>query len=269
MGKQLESIQLPFGPPAAALFLLPNSLTINRLCNQAISTEKNMRILLLLWLLLSSTAFAQTPDVDSGSQPSSFAQDYQLTEILKDINEGRVEKRKLIIIYNILRNTSEVYIHQQRGQYGNQVFVSEDGHMEAVFGPDGKLVQDGINDGSFNFFHPINDPLGHFIADMLPWIYHGTSMNDPTSIEERIHSYVSDLEGGIRQAYSQRKSLVTPEFDETELEVLALYLSIIQTGDADILFTLFDKGANLDDEVLLGALKGIEQGMKTIFATVK
>ena len=224
---------------------------------------------ILLCLLLSSTAFAQTPDVDSGSQPSSFAQDYQLTEILKNINEGRVERRKLILIYNILRNTSEVYIHQQRGQYGNQVFVSEDGHMEAVFGPDGKLVQDGINDGSFNFFHPYNDPLAHFLVDMLPWIHRGNSKNDPTSIEERIHSYVSDLEGGIREAYSQRNSLVTQDFDETELEVLALYLSIIQAGNANILFSLFDKDANLDDEVLLGVLKGIEQSMKTIFATVK
>ena len=224
---------------------------------------------LLLWLFLSSIALAQPTDVDSGAQPSWFVQDYQLTEILKDISEGRVERRKLIIIYNILRNTSEVYIHQQRGQYGNQVFVSEDGHMEAVFGPDGKLVQDGINDGSFNFFHPYNDPLGHFSADMIPWIRHGNSENDPTLIEERIHSYVSDLEGGIRQAYSQRNSLVTQEFDQSELEVLALYLSIIQTGDADILFTLFDKDANLDDEVLLDVLKGIEQSMNTIFATVK
>lgn len=224
---------------------------------------------LLLWLLLSSSACAQTPDVDSRPQPSSFAQDYQLMEILKDINEGRVERRKLIIIYNILRNTSEVYIHQQRGQYGNQVFLSKDGHKEAVFGPDGKLVQDGINDGSFNFFHPYNEPLGHFLVDILPWIHRGNSRNDPTSIEERIHSYVSDLEGGIRLAYSQRKSLVTQEFDQSEMEVLALYLSIIQAGNADTLFTLFDKDANLDDEVLLGALKGIEQGMKTIFAMVK
>lgn len=224
---------------------------------------------LLLWLLLSSSACAQAPDVDSGPQPSSFAQDYKLMEILKDINEGRVERRKLIIIYNILKNTSEVYIHQQRGQYGNQVFLSEDGHKEAVFGPDGKLVQDGINDGSFNFFHPYNEPLGHFLVDILPWIHRGNSRNDPTSIEERIHSYVSDLEGGIRRAYSQRKSLVTQEFDQSEMEVLALYLSIIQAGNADTLFTLFDKDANLDDEVLLGVLKGFEQGMKTIFATVK
>ena len=225
-----------------------------------------MRIL-FLFILLYSMAVAQLSGAVPGDEYSEFIQEYQLTKILEDIDEGKIEKRKLIIIYNILRHTKEEHIHQQRGQHGNIVLLSGDGHMEAVYGPDGKLVKDGINDGSFNFFHPSKEPLGHFLADMHPWIIHGNGMNDPTSMDERINSYVADIEGGIRSAYSKKRRLKKQKFDERgEKVVLALFISIVEAGDAGALFDIFEKRVKINDEILLGILRGIEQGMTTVYA---
>ena len=222
-----------------------------------------MRILFLFILLYCITVTQL-----AGAEPEDeFIQKYQLTTILEDIDEGRIERRKLIIIYNILRRTKEEHIHQQRGQHGNVVLLSGDGHMEAVYGPDGNLVKDGINDGTFNFFHPSKQPLGHFLADIHPWIIQGNGMKDPTSMDERIVSYISDLEGGIRRAYSKKRRLKKQKFDERgEKVVLALFISIVEAGDAGALFDIFEKRVKINDEILLGILRGIEQGMTTVYA---
>lgn len=210
---------------------------------------------------------AQPSEIEFRDKFPDFVQEYQLTTILEDIKEGRIERRKLIIIYNILKHTYEVYIHQQRGQYGNTVYLHKDGHKEAVYGPDGNLVKDGINDGSYNYFHPSDQPLHHFWADMHPWIIWGNSRGDPTSRDERIFSYVSDLEGGVRRAYSERNKLIAQDFDEPgQKEVLALFLSIVETGNAGALFNIFDEGVNINDDMLLDILRRIVRGMRTVYA---
>ena len=223
-----------------------------------------MKILFPFILLFSMTA-EQPSEMEFGETYPGFVREYQLAEILNDINEGRIERRKLIIIYNILKQTPEWYIHQQRGQSGNTVWLHPDGHKEAVYGPDGKLVQDGINDGSYNYFHPVNQPLHHFWADIHPWIILGNSRKDPTSMEERISSYILDLEEGIRRAHTMRNNFTDQDFDEPgQKEVLALFLSIVKAGDAGALFSLFDEGANINNEILMDLLQRIRQSMTTI-----
>ena len=62
------------------------------------------------------------------------------------------------------------------------------------------MVRDGINDGSYNYAHPENDPINHFTRDILPWIFWGYSREDPTTIEERLVAYSESLGGGLVQS---------------------------------------------------------------------
>lgn len=103
-------------------------------------------------------------------------------------------------LFLMLSQTQELNIHQMRGATKNKVFVHKDGHKEAVFDENGSLVQDGINDGSYNYAHPQNDPFGHYTQDIHPWINFGMSRKDPTSKQERIQAYILDLEQGIVRA---------------------------------------------------------------------
>ncbi|MDJ0701543.1 MAG: hypothetical protein QNJ07_16985 [Woeseiaceae bacterium] len=47
------------------------------------------------------------------------------------------------------------------------------------------------------YYHPSREPLGHFAADMLPWMLYGNCRDDPTSQVERISAYVLDLSDGV------------------------------------------------------------------------
>jgi len=86
------------------------------------------------------------------------------------INNGEIDKTKLSIIYLILKHTGENYSHNLNGVTGNKVYSHEDGHKEAVYDSSGKLVQDGINDGSYNYFDFRKKPLKHFSFDSSPWL---------------------------------------------------------------------------------------------------
>jgi len=99
--------------------------------------------------------------------------------------------------YHVLKNTPELNIHQMRGAVNNKVYISKDGHKEAVYDNSGKLVTDPVNMGSYNYSHPSDEPFGHFVNDMLPWIMWGNSKDDPTSISERLSAYSKDLYIGL------------------------------------------------------------------------
>ena len=68
------------------------------------------------------------------------------------------------------------------GNENNIKFISPDGHGEAVFNPDGTLVTDPVNMGTYNFNSP-NELLGvpHFVNDVLPYYVWGNSPEDPTT----------------------------------------------------------------------------------------
>ena len=67
----------------------------------------------------------------------------------------------------------------------NIKFVSVDGHYEFVFNELGLLVTDPVNMGTYNFYSPNDDPIGHFCSDVIPWIKWGTGPNDPTTARDR------------------------------------------------------------------------------------
>ncbi len=85
---------------------------------------------------------------------SKMKKEFKLAPFMKQIKNSKVSSNHTAILYAILKNTYEVRIHQQNGAKDNQVYVHQDGHREAVFDKNGKLVQDGINDGSYNYYHP-------------------------------------------------------------------------------------------------------------------
>lgn len=191
--------------------------------------------------------------------------EFKLQKIIKSIEDGKISQTKLDIIYYILKNTNEIYIHQLRGQYQNKVYISPDGHSEGVYDEDGKLVKDGINDGSYNYYHPEKEPLRHFSADIHPWILWGNSRQDPTTIEERIFSYVSDLEGGLRRAHFSRNNIAKQEYSEFgQKETLAFFLKVIEIGKAQLLFELFDKDELMKD-VILAVLDNIHEGFISLY----
>jgi len=105
-------------------------------------------------------------------------------------------------IYRVLQFTPELNIHQQRGAVENTVYISKDGHKEAVYNKNGKLVTDAINKGSYNYCHPRKEPICHFFKDSLPWIILGNDQDDLTSVFERLNAYSKDLLIGIQYAFS-------------------------------------------------------------------
>ena len=109
-----------------------------------------------------------------------------LSELIKEIRGSSPPAPEVIAIAVVLANTHEVSIHQMRGATGNKVYLHKDGKREAVYDAAGKLVQDGVNDGSYNYFHPRREAARHFTFDILPWMTWGNSAEDPTTPKERI-----------------------------------------------------------------------------------
>ncbi|WP_259786446.1 hypothetical protein [Aliiroseovarius crassostreae] len=81
----------------------------------------------------------------------------------------------------------------------NSKFVSQDGSYEAVYDQNGNLVTDSVNQGTYNFAS-LNDPIGHLIRDIIPYIAWGNAMDDPTLPSERLlGSYSGDVQLSAEQ----------------------------------------------------------------------
>lgn len=113
-------------------------------------------------------------------------------------------------IYFILKNTSEVHIHQMRDENKNQVMIKtkkeNGGYPEAVFDKNGNIVTNSYNKGSFNYFLYTKDPLKHFGVDILPWLVLGNAKDDPTTFNERLYYYLQDLNRGIQHYIFKAKA---------------------------------------------------------------
>ena len=153
---------------------------------------------------------------------------------------SKVDKaaEELQLIYHWLANTSETRIHQMRGATENKLYLHEDGQMEAVYDGEGKLVKDGINDGSYNYAHPTKDPVNHFKMDILPWIFWGNSRTDPTSIDERITAYSEALGGGLVAAQAQTTRVKKADFSQDELVGIATIMRVIEAGDIEEVYSI-------------------------------
>lgn len=71
----------------------------------------------------------------------------------------------------------------------NSKWVSPDGHREVVFtgkGENQRITTDPRDQGTYNFFDPKKNPLGHATLDVAPYILLGNSADDPTTIYTRV-----------------------------------------------------------------------------------
>jgi hypothetical protein len=100
--------------------------------------------------IISGIALAELPEETMKSHVDMMENEFKLAPIMKQIQNGKIDSIQISILYTILQNTTEVRIHQQNGAKDNQIYISPDGHKEAVYDKNGKLVKDGINDGSYN-----------------------------------------------------------------------------------------------------------------------
>jgi len=223
---------------------------------------------LLIFALSAVSAYGQLTDVQQKQFASQYRSAMRLDATCAKILSGDVDQKRLAVIHAVLRATQEVFIHQQRGASENHVYLSPDGHKEAVYGADGKLVADGMNDGSYNYFHPQSDPMRHFLYDMHPWILWGASEKDPTSVNERIFSYVSDLERGITAASKAADSVkIAPgELKAGEIEAYAILLRAIHEGGAEEFYSLIENHRVPDSAGLVPLLKRLESGFQKIYA---
>ncbi len=149
-------------------------------------------IYIAVLILLPIAAMAQLSDEQMEHNVETMARELSLIPFINQIQQGKFSDNQTAIVYLILKHTTEVHIHQQNGAIGNQVFVHKDGHSEAVFDKNKELVKDGVNDGSYNYFHPSEQPLRHFSFDISPWIMWGHSRTDSTTVKSRIYAFMGD-----------------------------------------------------------------------------
>ncbi|MFO1242669.1 MAG: hypothetical protein U1E36_05650 [Rickettsiales bacterium] len=143
--------------------------------------------------------------------------------------EESLPAREANLILNWLAATSETNAHQMNGAAENKLWVSQNGLCEAVHDKDGKLVQDGVNDGSFNYFHPAEQPADHFIYDVLPWIEYGNSASDKTAENDRINAYIRDLSGGLfKAAHALKKTFDLTTLTNDQKSVLQAFVTTIR-----------------------------------------
>jgi hypothetical protein len=213
----------------------------------------------------------------SESAQTKFVADLQnslgLSDVVKRVREGKIENSKIRVIAAILRNTNELDIHQMRGGWNNKVFVSPDGHQEAVYDGNDTPVKDGINDGSYNYFHPQSDAVRHFSFDIAPWLLYGQSPNDPTSRAERVHAYSADVfEGVIRamEAPRTKGKLDNVSLDDSGCpEAVAIFLLAIERGNAEELIRVVSVQEKKSDREIVPLVKKFESGLQMLFASDK
>jgi len=157
---------------------------------------------------------------------------------------------KLAFVYAALSKTAEVHIHQMRGATKNTVYVSPDGHSEAVVDEDGKLVTDCANMASYNFAPADREPLEHFMYDMLPWMEFGNCVLDPTTRSERIGAYLQDFRNGAIRTFDAARASLPPNYTLSvhgRGESAAFFLRILKETSAAELSRLYAESASADD----------------------
>ena len=159
-------------------------------------------------------------------------------------------KIKLAFIYVALSHTMEVNIHQMGGATKNKVYVSPDGHNEAVVDEHGKLVTDCANQASYNYFPADRKPLEHFLFDMLIWIELGNCPSDPTSRDQRITAYLKDFRNGAIQTFNRPAPSLPADFKfdgKGQAEAAAFFLRALRDAPARDIAALYTQSAAADD----------------------
>ncbi len=211
---------------------------------------------------------AELPEKSRQHQIRFVEMELELGPYIRKIKTGKVAASRTAILYAILQNTFEVCIHQQQGAKNNKVYVHQDGHSEGVYDKNGKLVQDGVNDGSYNYFHPSKEPLRHFTFDISPWIMLGQSGTDNTTVKSRIYAYMGDLEGGIRRAANREQGRKEKWKNDGQLQALAIFGRAIEEGEAESIYELFEPDAELTDKQLMEVLTKLNRGLEKVYSVL-
>lgn len=224
--------------------------------------------------IFSAAAQAYTEPKEMKGLMAETEKRLQLRSTMDRIKKGEINPKKLQIIYSMLQKTSEHYIHNLNGATANQVYFHKDGHKEAVYDHSGKLVQDGVNDGSYNYYDRRKEPLKHFSFDTHPWIMWGASEKDPTSQRERIYGLVSDIEHGLIASLNDRENLnQIPKsgWDSLgQLQALSVFYLSLEKVKSERLYTLFEKNVRqitLDE--ITQSLRVLESGLNEVYQSKK
>jgi len=221
---------------------------------------------LLVLCIVPIASSAEVPKEQMKGIADMIKKELKLAPFIQRIQKGTISPKHTSILAAILKNTTEVRIHQQNGAKENTVYLGPDGHKEAVYDKDGKLVTDGVNDGSYNYFHPSKEPLYHFSFDICPWILWGQSPTDSTTVKSRIHAYMGDLEGGIRRTLKQQKRPKGNWKPDGQIQALAVFMRAIQEGKAQTLFALFEPQAKVTDKQIKDVLTKLNRGLETVYS---
>ncbi|MCU0719967.1 MAG: hypothetical protein MUC83_09715 [Pirellula sp.] len=210
-------------------------------------------------------------DAEHVKQRAAFVEQLRRGEkfriALSKVSEGSVDEDLILAIHLMLSHTSETESHRMRGAIGNLLYLSPDGKQEAVYNTDGKLVNDGFNDGSYNYFHPQKEPLAHFFFDTTPWMLFGQSRKDPTSQTERVEAWCADLCSGILRARQLtnkfEKNTNQILMQEGNKETIAMFVLILEEGRVDDLVKVLND-RDISEPSIIKTVQKIEAGLKRI-----
>lgn len=212
---------------------------------------------------------AQLSDIDQAEFIKVLDNSLSLGDMVRRVRDGEFSDDTVRAITEILRNTQEGEIHRMRDGKNYKVYVHRDGHQEAVYDGKGALVQDGINDGSYNFFHPERDPLRHFSFDIAMWLLLGQSPNDPTTRDERVRAYSADVYTGIANAMKAPRTdgrVDVVNIDEPGCaEAIAIVLLAIERGNADKMIRVISTKEEVSEQELVSVVKQFERGLQSLF----
>ena len=207
-----------------------------------------MKLRTALFILLTATVFEAAASNGSGLI-KAVRSDYDLPKYrAKDLADEDFAQQ-VNFIYAVLSRTGEDHSHQLGGETNNEVWLHDDGHTELVVRFDrdeqgnkidgtGVRVTDCKNMGSYNYFHPYQQPLGHFAADIFPWLKLGNCAEDPTTPEERVEAYMLDLAAGVDFVLEEYGEFaLTDNFKfkgKGQSETIALFLKALEIGQFDV-----------------------------------
>lgn len=222
------------------------------------------KLISTIFIIILSISNIEAKDVSlkfSKLYPESFGK--IIEKNYSAIKNNKIPQEKLIAIYVTLKNTPEQYSHQMNGEVDNQIHYHPVGY-EVVTDKNDKVIEEGPNRGSYNFYNFYENPLKHYLLDIEPWIRLGNYKEDPTTIEQRITAFLMDIQIGMKKYLELKVKNKLPKdikFTNRQIEVLALFVSFEEISNTN-LFESLSKGSTKD---IVENLKKLPKGFNTIY----
>lgn len=91
-------------------------------------------------------------------------------------------------------------MHQNNKEDGvnNSKWIDKTGKREVVFtgkGSNEHVTTDPRDIGTYNFFNPKKNPIGHAVVDVLPYYLWGNTKDEQTTMPQRINSSIDNVLG--------------------------------------------------------------------------